>query len=187
MSGNNVKKLCNYMYDCTRQAIKSSGFNNLSSNKDNKIVITDLTEFQGDNKEIIELMTKHALNGQTMNLLFSDIFIKGEKGKNKFYSPLLYSEAKLYREGDKIKLEKEENQSLNLGIIANLCEGEEEEIQNIIEQLSNIEACDLLTVMNGLLNMEGMEIIKQNAIILAALPNSTAGLLSELKQISELY
>ena len=187
MCNSNVKKLCNYMYDCTRQAIKSSSFNNLSNNKENKILITDLTEFAGDDKEIIELMTKHALNGSTMDLLFSDILIKGEKGKNKFYSPLLYSEAKLYREGDKIRLEKEENQGLNFGIIANLCEGEEEEIQNIIEQLSNIEACDLPTVMNGLLNMEGMEIIKQNALILAALPNSTAGLLSELKQIAELY
>lgn len=184
---NNIKKLCNYMYDCTRQAIKSSSFNNLTSNKENKIFLTDAVEFEGDNKEIIDLMTKHALNGQTMDLLHSEIFIKGEKGKNKFYSPLLYSEAKLYREGDKIKLEKEENQSLNIGIIANLCEGESEQVENIIEQLLDVDACDLSTVMNGLLNMDGIEIIKQNAIILAVLPNSTAGLLSELKKIAENY
>ena len=78
---NNIKKLCLYQYDCLRQAIKSSSFNNLESNKDNKIILTDATEFDFDNSEIIDIMTRHALNQSTMSLLYSDLFIKGNKGK----------------------------------------------------------------------------------------------------------
>lgn len=178
MSGNNVKKLCNYMYDCTRQAIKSASFNNLS---DKDILIIDDDIFNGDDKKIIEIMTKYALNKSSMSLLYSDLFIKGDK----LNTPLLYSNAELIREGDKIRLETEEEKTLNIGAVANLMSGEEEKIEAIAEQLLDVEACDLPTVMGGLLNMDGIEIINQRAIILAKLPDSTAGLLNELKQIAE--
>ena len=177
---NNIKKLCLYMYDCTRQAIKSASFNNL---KDSDILIIDNDIFNGDDKNIIEIMTKYALNKSSMSLLYSDLFIKG----NKLYTPLLYSEAELIREGDKIRLITEEEKTLNIGAVANLMSGEEEKIEAIIEQLLDVEACDLPTVMGGLLNMENVEIIKQRAIILAKLPDSTAGLLNELRTIAEEY
>jgi len=178
-----IKKLLNYQYDCVRQAIKSASFNNLDSNKENKILLVDTDIFNGDNKEIIEIMTKQALNKSTINLLYSELFIKG----NNLYTPLLYSEAQFLREGDKIRLETEEEKTLNIGAVANLMNGEEEKIEAIIEQLLDVEACDLPMVMRGLLNMGGVEIIQQRAVILAKLPDSTAGLLNELKVISNEY
>ena len=54
---NNIKKLVLYSLDCVRACGRSSGFNNLKSGKENKIIITDLKEFESDNKEIIEMMT----------------------------------------------------------------------------------------------------------------------------------
>lgn len=182
-----IKKLVNYQYDCVRQAIKSSSFNNLMSSKENKILLVDSDMFAGDDKEVIEIMTNYALNKTTMDLLYSELFIKGEKGRNKIYTPLTYCTACLSREGDKIKLEQEENESLNLGVVAALMDTDEEKIENIVNQLLDVETCDLMTVMGGLLNMDGIGIIKQRAIILAKMPDSTAGLLNELRQISEMY
>ena len=179
----NIKKLLQYQYECIRQSIKASSFNNLESNKENKILIIEGDIFKGDNKNIIDMMTKYALNKSNMSLLYSELFIKG----NKIYSPIVYCTAELIRENDKIILKKDENFELNVGVIANLCEGEEEKIENIMSQLLNVDCCDLPTVMNGLLNMEDIEIIKQRAIILAKMPDATAGLLNELKTIAELY
>ena len=183
-----IKKLVNYQYDCIRQAIKSSSFNNLNGCKDNKIIVFNDDTFNGDDKDINEIMTKYALNKSTMQLLYSNLFIKGEKGRDKFYTPLLYSDARLYRDGDKIHLDIDEDMTLNIGMISNLMDAtEEDKIEAIIGQLLDIETCDLLTTMGGLLDLTGMEIIKQKAIILTKMPESTAGLLNELKIISELY
>lgn len=182
-----IKKLCSYMYDCVRQSIKSAAFNNLNSNKDNRVLIIKDDTFRGDDKDIIDIMTKAALNKSTMDLLYSDLFIKGARGKNKFYTPLLYSPAELSRVGNKIKLYTDGEATLNIGIIANLTDGEEEKIENVIRQLMDVSACDLPTVMRGLLNLDGVQIIKQKTIILARLPDSTAGLLNELKIISNEY
>jgi len=177
-----IKKLLNYQYDCIRQAIKSSSFNNLLSNKENKIVNIKGDIFKGDNKEIIDIMTRYALNKSTMNLLYADLFLKGEK----VFTPLIYCEAELKRQGDKIELIKGEN-TLNAGIIASLLENDEEKIENIIEQLLDVQTCDFITILKGLINLSDYEIIKQEAIILAKMPESTAGLLNELKIISQNY
>ena len=100
---------------------------------------------------------------------------------------MTYSNAILYREDNKIKLEYDVESTLNIGLISNLMCCDEEQIQNIIEQLLDVEECNLEIIMRGLLNMEGIEIKKQKTLVLAVLPNSTAGLLNELKQIAELY
>ena len=78
---------------------------------------------------------------------------------------------------------------MNIGAIVNFIDNNEneEKIGYIIDQLTDIEQCDLPIVMQGLLNMEDTKIINQRAIILTKMPESTAGLLNELKTISELY
>lgn len=182
-----IRKLANYQYDCVRQAIKSSSFNNLKSNKDNKILMINDTEFDVADKDIIGIMTQYALNKSTMDLFYTNYIVSGQQGKNVFYTPLTYSNAILYREDNKIKLEYDVESTLNIGLISNLMCCDEEQIQNIIEQLLDVEECNLEIIMRGLLNMEGIEIKKQKTLVLAVLPNSTAGLLNELKQIAELY
>jgi len=191
MSENNVKKLTLYCLDCVKASGRVSGFNNLKSNKENKIIITDATEFEADNKEIIEIMTLQALNKSTMSIIKGGLFLEGQRGKDKFYSPLLYSEAELIREGDKIRLvSDEEGMSVNVGLISSLLENDSEKVENIISQLleiENPEKIDFKKILSGLINLDGFEIKEQNAVILAKMPENIAGLINELKTIAELY
>lgn len=182
-----IKKISNYMYDCVREAFKSSAFHNLKSNKANKIVVTNATEWAGDDKGIIEVMTKAALNKATMNLIYGEMFLAGERGKQKFYTPLIYSDCELKRAGGAIVAEVNEEKTLNIGAISCLLGDNAEEVENIIEQLMEVPINDFETVLKGLVNLDGLEIVKQKAVILAKLPDATSGLLNELKQISELY
>ena len=190
MSENNVKKLSLYCLDCVKATGRASGFNNLKSNKENKIIITDSTEFEADNKEIIEIMTLQALNKSTMSIIKGGLFLEGSRGKDKFYSPLLYSEAELIREGDKIKLLTDDEMSVNVGLISSLLENDSEKVENIISQLLEIESpekIDFKKVLSGLINLEGLTITNNNAVILAKMPDNICGLVNELKQIAELY
>ena len=187
---NNIKKLTLYCLDCVKATGRASGFNNLKSNKENKIIVTDATEFEADNKDITEIMTLQALNKSTMSIIKGGLFLEGQKGKDKFYSPLLYSEAELVREGDKIKLVCDDEVSVNIGLISSLLENDSEKVENIISQLleiENPEKIDFKKVLSGLINIDGFEIKEQNAVILAKMPENIAGLINELKQISELY
>ena len=99
---NNIVKLTNYMHDCVRESLKISSFRNLKSCKDNKIIITDLDCFELDNKEIIDLMTLSKLNQSTMDLLQGQYILSGKRGKDVYYTPLLYANADFIRIGDKI-------------------------------------------------------------------------------------
>lgn len=191
MCNSNVKKLVLYCLDCVKATGKASGFNNIKSNKENKIIITDSTEFEADNKEIIEMMTLQALNKSTMSIIKGGLFLEGSRGKDKFYSPLLYSEAELIREGDKIKLVcADDEMSVNVGLISSLLENDSEKVENIISQLleiENPEKIDFKKVLSGLINLDGFEIKEENAVILAKMPENIAGLINELKMIAELY
>ena len=187
---NNIKKLTLYSLDCIKATGRASGFNNLKSNKENKIIITDSTEFEADNKEIIEIMTLQALNKSTMSIIKGGLFLEGVRGKDKFYSPLLYCEAELKRNGDKIELLTDDEMSANVGLISSLLENDSEKVENIISQLLEIEQpekIDFKKVLSGLINLDGLEIKEENAVILAKTPESVAGLINELKLISELY
>ena len=190
MNENNVKKLTLYCLDCVKATGRASGFNNLKSNKENKIIITDSTEFEADNKEITEIMTLQALNKSTMSIIKGGLFLEGQRGKDKFYSPLLYSEAELKRNGDKIELLTDEEMSVNVGLISSLLENDSEKVENIISQLLEIESpekIDFKKVLSGLINLDGFEIKEENAVILAKMPENIAGLINELKTIAELY
>lgn len=191
MSENNVKKLTLYCLDCVKATGRASGFNNLKSNKENKIIITNDIEFEADDKEITEIMTLQALNKSTMSIIKGGLFLEGQRGKDKFYSPLLYSEAELIREGDKIRLvSDDEGMAVNVGLISSLLENDSEKVENIIGQLleiENPEKIDFKKVLSGLINLEGLTITNDNAVILAKMPENVAGLINELKMISELY
>lgn len=186
-----IKKLCDYCIDCVKSAGRISGFNNLKSDKNNRIIITDATEFEADNKEVVEMMTLYALNRSTMNILRGCLFVEGVKGHNRYYSPLLYTEAELIREDDKIRLlYDEDNVTINIGLISSLLDSDIDIVENTINQLLDIEnpeKIDFKKVINGLINLEGLTIKDETAVILARLPESTAGLLNELKIISNEY
>lgn len=187
---NNIKKLLLYSLDCVKATGRASGFNNLKSKKENKIIITDANEFESDNKEIIEMMTLQALNKSTMSIIKGGLFLEGQRGKDKFYSPLLYSEAELKRNGDKIELLTDDEMSVNVGLISSLLENDSEKVENIISQLleiENPEKIDFKKVLSGLINLDGFEIKEENAVILAKMPENIAGLINELKTIAELY
>lgn len=183
----NVKKLCLYCADCVKSSNRA--FNNLKSNKDNKIIYTDDNEFKADNKAIIDIMTLAALNKSTMSIYKGFLFLEGEKGRNKFYSPLLYTPAELIREGEKIILQYDDI-CINIGLISSLLENDSDIVENVINQLMEIEepACvDFESILRGLINLDGFEIKKENAIFLSKTAENVAGLINELKKISEYY
>ena len=188
---NNIKKLSLYCLDCVKACGRSSAFNNLKNGKENKIIITSDIEFDADNKEINEIMTKYALNKSTMGIFKGCLMLEGERKKERFYSPLLYCEAELIREGDKIRLEyDEDNMGVNVCLIAALLENDADIVENTINELLNIEnlcQIDFKKVLSGLINLNDLEIKEENAIILAKTPESIAGLVNELKVISERY
>ena len=197
----NTKKLISYCLDCIKHTGRASGFNNLLSNKENKIVIlndngTDnggcAYQFPADNKEIVQIMTKYALNQSTISLLCGRLFLCGQISANqKYYSPLLYADAELIRQGDNIILDCNEDEfNINAGLISSLLDNDEDVIENVINQLIEIENpahIDFEKVLCGLIDFQryGLEIKRQSALILAKTPESIAGLVNELKQIIE--
>ena len=187
---NNTKKLLLYSLDCIKATAKNSVFNNIKGNKENKIIITDSKEFKADNKEIIEIMTKYALNKTTMGIYAGALILSGTKGKEQFYSPVLYTDAELVRDGDKIRLVYDEDgMNINVGLIASLLENNEEEIEKVINDLLNIESpekIDFKKVLSGLINMENITIKDEKAIILSKTNESIAGLINELQEIIKL-
>ena len=63
-------------------------------------------------------------------------------------------------------------------------------MENVINQLMEIEepaSVDFESILRGLINLDGFEIKKENAIFLAKTPENVAGLINELKKISEYY
>ena len=91
-------------------------------------------------------------------------------------------------DGDMINFNISDEKNLNVGAISSLLENDEEKIELIIQQLiDNIENPNINKLLASIVNMQGVEIQRKNAIILAKLPDATAGMLEELKEISKKY
>lgn len=178
-----INKICLYSYDIIREEFKSNSFKNLKSNKENKIIFVDGDKMPID-KEIMDVMQSYELNKGGLNLLYGSYFLEGEK----IFTPLIYQDLILKIENDFIKLDISDEKNLNVGAISSLLENDEEKIELIIQQLiDNLDNVNLDKLLEGLVNMQDVEIQRKNAIILAKLPNATAGLLEELKEISKKY
>ena len=178
-----INKICLYSYDIIREEFKSNSFKNLKSNKDNKIIFID-GEKMPINKEIMDIMQSYEINKGGLNLLYGSYFLEGEK----IFTPLIYQDLKLNVDGDAINLNISDEKNLNVGAISSLLESDEERIELIIQQLiDNIDNPNIDKLLASLVNMQDVEIQRKNAIILAKLPNATAGLLEELKEISKIY
>ena len=119
------------------------------------------------------------------------MILEGTKGKEKYYSPLLYCPAELVRNNDRIILKYDIDEiSINVGLIASLLENNEDYIENIINQLIEIERpeqIDFKKVLLGLINLDEITIKDETAIILARTPESIAGLVAELRTIADSY
>lgn len=194
-NNNNILKLSNYMLDCVKATQKASGFNNIS--KDKKINFCS-NGWAVDNKEINEILTESALNKSTMTLIYGTCFINAQKGREMFYSPLLYAECKLMRQDDKIMpvIDFENDLTINYGVIASLFNNDLELIENKMEQLTEIinpMACDFRAILQGLFGEEVMEenkikfLEKEEKLILSKIPENLAGLINELKIIIKEY
>ena len=178
-----INKICLYSYDIIREEFKSNSFKNLKSNKDNKIIFVDGERMPID-KEIMDIMQSYELNKGGLNLLYGSYFLEGEK----IFTPLIYQDLILKIEDDFIKLSRSDEKNLNVGAISSLLENDEEKIELIIKQLiDNIDNPNIDKLLASLVNMQGVDVQRKNAIILAKLPNATAGLLDELKEISKIY
>ena len=178
-----INKICLYSYDIIREEFKSNSFKNLKSNKDNKIIFVD-GEKMPINKEIMDIMQSYELNKGGLNLLYGSYFLEGEK----IFTPLIYQDLKLKVDGDMINFNIYNEKNLNVGAISSLLESDEEKIELIIQQLiDNLDNPNIDKLLASFVNMQGVEIQRKNAIILAKLPNATAGLLDELKEISKKY
>jgi len=192
MSENNVKKLVGYSMDVLKTLGRKSAFNNLKGNKENKIIITNAEEWQADYKEIVEMMTIQALNKTTMTIYKGFYTVEGEIKKEKFYSPLLYCEAQIIREGNKLKLDYDKDDiEINYSLVSSLLDNDDEKIEVIVNQLmdiSNPEEIEILSVLSGLIpSINQLNIKKENLVILAKNSEHIAGMLNELKQIYEMY
>ena len=199
MSENNVKKLCGYMADSIRECLKSSSFRNLNSCKDNRVIITNETEFLSDNKEVIEVQTLYKLNSATLDLLYAEKFLTGKFKNNVYYTPLIYCNCQIVREDDKLKLEIDnENKSINISSknmnvlnkkFFNLISGNEEQIESVVEDIMSIDNIELNIekVLEGLINLEGLKIEDKKGIVLARIPDASASMIKELRQIAEMY
>lgn len=196
---NNILKLSNYMLDCVSSLQKVSGFNNVS--KDKKIDFC-ANGWAVDNKEINEILTESALNKSTMTLIYGTCFINAQKGREVFYSPLLYAECKLIRQDDKNiimpVIDFENDLTINYGVIATLFNNDLELIENKMEQLTEIinpMACDFRAILQGLFGEEVMEDNnikfldnnKEEKLILSKIPENLAGIINELKIIIKNY
>ena len=178
-----INKICLYSYDIIREEFKSNSFKNLKSNKDNKIIFVDGEKMPID-KKIMDVMQSYELNKGGLNLLYGSYFLEGEK----IFTPLIYQDLKLNVDGDAINFNISDEKNLNVGAISSLLENDEEKIEIIIQQLmDNLDNPNIDKLLASLVNMQDVEIQRKNAIILAKLPNATAGLLEELKEISKKY
>lgn len=178
-----INKICLYSYDIIREEFKSNSFKNLKSNKDNKIIFVDGEKMPID-KEIMDVMQSYELNKGGLNLLCGSYFLEGEK----IFTPLIYQDLNLNVDGDMINLTISDEKNLNVGAISSLLESDEEKIELIIQQLiDNLENPNIDKLLASLVNMQDVEIQRKNAVILAKLPNATAGLLEDLKEISKKY
>lgn len=188
-----IKKLTSYCLDCVKYSGRCGAFNNLNSNNSNIVysLYSDISEFEASDKKINEIMMSYALNKGTMTLLLGKLFLKGTLNKKtQLYSPLLYTGCMLTREGDIIKLTHDNDFIINVGLIACLLDKDTDIIEASIEQLLNIEEpekIDFKSVLTGIIpDMKEVEIIDKSAVILAKMPESTAGLIAELKEIVKL-
>ena len=178
-----IKKLALYCYDCIREEFKSSSFRNLKSDKKNIIYETLETTFKNDNENILEIMTKYQLNKSDRALIYGEMFLIG---KNKYFTPLIYRNIDIIRENGALKIVFQDDEPiLNVGAISSLLKCDDDNISIIIEQLmETINESDFKGILKGLLNLEGLNILEnKKAVILAKLPEATAGLLNELQQI----
>ena len=178
-----IKKLALYCYDCIREEFKSSSFRNLESDKKNIIYETLETTFKNDNENILEIMTKYQLNKSDRALIYGEMFLIG---KNKYFTPLIYRNIDIIRENGVLKIVFQDDEPiLNVGAISSLLKCDDDNISIIIEQLmETINESDFKGILRGLLNLEGLNILEdKKAVILAKLPEATAGLLNELQQI----
>jgi len=178
-----IKKLALYCYDCIREEFKSSSFRNLESDKKNIIYETLETTFKGDNENILEIMTKYQLNKSDRALIYGEMFLIG---KNKYFTPLIYRNIDIIRENGALKIVFQDDEPiLNVGAISSLLKCDDDNISIIIEQLmETINESDFKGVLRGLVNLDGLNILEdKKAVILAKLPEATAGLLNELQEI----
>lgn len=190
MQNNNIIKLCSYCLKCLKSTSKNTAFNNVKNCK--MLILDDKTNiFESDNKKIIELMTLKKLNKDTMNLYLGyNFFIKSIEN-NKIYSPLLYCDADLIRQDDKIILSYDLSElKPNINVISSILNSSDDEIiENIVSQileLENLDKIDFCAVLNGLMDLKNYNIFTQTALILAEIPENISGICKELKEIIKL-
>ena len=186
-SSSNVKKLCLYCLDC----VKSTSTAKTNNIKSDCMILSDDLIFKSDDKAINELLIKSKLNQSTMQLIYGfKYFIK------ELNTPLLYyTDVEIIRDGDNIRaLINDDNLQINFNFLANLFENDIEIIEIITSQLINLSDDDLKNidfkaVLMGLIGdkLKEYTIINQNALMLVKMPENTAGLINELKQIEKEY
>jgi hypothetical protein len=187
-----INNMCLYYKDCIREEVKSSSFRNLTGNKDNKLVevSNNNLKFNLDNEKIIEIMTLSEINKLDRQLIYGEMFITGNINKNVYYTPLRYFDLKLYRQGHHIVGEYDkDNPILNIGAISTLLDNEPELIENSINTLLDyVTSNELETVLKSLVDLKGLRVeSNKKAIILAKVPDASAGLIRELDEIAKVY
>ena len=181
-----ITQLAKYCYDCIREEFKSSSFRNLDSDKNNLLYLTNKLTWQADNQQVLDIAMKYELNKTDRALIYGSKFLTGTKGKNKYFTPLVYQNLTIENQGAKLVGSLDNEKILNVGAISSLLSEDEEQASMIISQLMEVINKDIFDkVLTNLVNLENFSIDNKNsAIILTKLPDASAGLLNELEQIA---
>lgn len=171
----NLKKLISYNYDCIREILKSSSF--LKLKPENVYKLTESMHVPVNNREFNKILNEYKKNKSIYNLLMGKYFIKTE---NNIYTPLIYADIDILQSNDNYNINIIHDYELNINLLVNIIDDNEADyIINILLNVDNEKKPDILKSFIG----DNIEILPESAVILAKLPESTAGILNELKTI----
>lgn len=173
-----LKKLINYNYDCVREILKSSSFLKLKPEQIYKLSENDYISV--NDKNFNKILTEYKKNKSVYNLLIGKDFIKTESG---IYTPLIYADIEFIQNDDKYIINVLNDYELNINLLVNILDDSESGfiIETLLKVNENEKKADVLK------SFIDVEILSESAVILAKLPEATAGILNELKKISVKY
>lgn len=166
-----IKKLCCYSYDCIKESLKSNQFLNL---KNDCLINPDSLKM--NNQKLNKLLIDYKKNRLNKNIYYGKYFIKQD---NNIYSPLIYADIEINQNNNNYEINYKSDFELNINLLINLLNNNDYEfiINTLLSCLDDDKKPDVLKALTGI------ETTKEENIIFSNVPDSTAGILNELKII----
>lgn len=165
-----IKKLCLYSYDCIKESLKSNQFLNL---KNDCLINPDSLKM--NNQKLNKLLIDFKKNRLNKNIYYGKYFIKCDG----IYSPLIYADIEIIQNNDNYEIQYNSDYELNINLLINLLNNNDYEfiINTLLNYSDDDKKPEVLKVLTEI------ETTKDEYIIFSTVPDSTAGILNELKII----